>query len=122
MTLIKYQLLKIKVSSQNEIVKFSADTDKKYKKLTGIFASLPYEDAFFGSKLELKVANEEIFPEGFELKLLTCGNNVSPNDRFYTKLECEAQGSRIDGRFSDGGNADDYPYMAILYLKLEEKR
>ena len=122
MTAIKYQLLKIKVASAKENIKFSSDTDKKYKKLTGLFASLPTNDALFASTLELKVANEEIFPEDFEIKLLTCGENVSPNERFYKKLECEAQGSRIEGRYVDGGNARTYPYVAIIYLQLEEKR
>ena len=122
MTAIKYQLLKIKVASAKENVKFSADTDKKYKKLTGLFASLPMGEALFASTLELKVANEEIFPEDFEIKLLTCGDNVSPNERFFEKLECEAQGSRIEGRYVDGGNARTYPYVLLIYLQLEEKR
>ena len=122
MTAIKYQLLKIKVISAKENVKFSADTDKKYKKLTGLFASLPSNNALFASTLELRVANEEIFPEDFEIKLLTCGDNVAPNERFFTKLECEAMGSRIEGRYVDGGNSGHYPYVALIYLQLEEKR
>ena len=122
MSEIKYQLLKIKVTSEKENVKFSADTDKKYKKLTGLFASLPNKDALFASTLELKVANEEIFPEDFEIKLLTCGENVTPNERFYNKLDCEAMGSRIEGRYVDGGNSENYPYVALIYLQLEEKR
>ena len=122
MSKIKYQLLKIKVASAKENVKFSADTNNKYKRLTGIFASLPTKEALFASTLELKVANEEIFPEDFEIKLLTCGDNVSPNERFFSKLECEAQGNRIEGKYVDGGNARSYPYVVLIYLQLEEKR
>ncbi len=122
MTEIKYQLLKIKVSQSGENIKFSADTDKKYKSIQGIFASLPNtENALFESTLELKIADKEIFPEGFEIKMLTCGQSVSPNDRFYNKINEEALGSRIEGRYIDGGNAPDYPYTAKIYLQLHEK-
>lgn len=122
MTVIKYQLVKIKVKSAKDNIKFSADTDKKYKKITGLFVSVPTDNEIAQSSLELKIANEEIFPEDFEIKFLSCGENVAPNERFYTKLECEAQGSRIDGKYIDGGKSKEYPYTAILYLKLEEKR
>jgi len=122
MAQIKYQIVKIKVKKANELVKFSADTDKKYKVLTGLFTSFPNNYEILATSIELKVANEEIFPEGFEVKLLTCGDSVSPNNRFYTKLECEAQGSRIEGKLLDGGYSKSYPYVANLYLQLEQKR
>jgi len=119
---IKYQLLKIKIAESGVSIKFSADTDKKYKRLKGIFASLPDTgNALFGSTLELRVADVEVFPEEFEIKMLSCGQNVSPNERFYTQLDEEAEGSRIEGRYIDGGNAAAYPYTAKLYLLLQEK-
>ncbi len=121
MTNNKYQIIKVKVSERNQNIRFSADTDKKYKRLTGLFASLPSNVALFSTTLELKVADVEVFPENFEIKLLTCGENVSPNKRFYNQLNCEAQGSRIDGRYVDGGNARTYPYVALIYLQLQEK-
>jgi len=122
MSEIKYQLLKIKVLESGANIKFSADTDKKYKRLTGIFASLPDTgNALFETTLELKVADVEIFPEEFEIKMLSCGQNVSPNDRFYTQLDEEAEGSRIEGRYIDGGNAAAYPYTVKLYLLLKNK-
>ncbi len=119
---IKYQLLKIKVAENGSSIKFSADTDKKYKSVQGIFASLPDTgNALFGSTLELKIADKEIFPEGFEVKMLSCGNSVSPNDRFYDNINEEAEGSRIEGRYIDGGNSSVYPYTAIIYLLLKDK-
>ncbi len=119
---IKYQLLKIKVTDSGQSVKFSADTDKKYKSIQGVFASLPDTgNALFGSTLELKIADKEIFPESFEIKMLSCGQSVSPNDRFYNLINEEAEGSRVEGRYIDGGNASEYPYTAKLYLQLQDK-
>jgi len=114
---IKYQLIKIKVEESGSIIKFNADTDKKFKSIKGVFASLPDSDnALFGTSLELRIADNEIFPEGFEIKMLSCGQNVAPDDRFYSKIDEEAQGSRIEGRYTDGGNARTYPYVAKLYF------
>ena len=124
MSEIKYQILKIKVNRENENIKFALDTDKKYKRITGIFASLPEDKnyrALFETTLELRVADVEIFPEGFEIKMLSCGQQVTPNDRFFNQIEQEARGNQITGRYIDGGNADKYPYVAKIYLKLEEK-
>ena len=44
MSEIKYQILKIKVNQAKDNIKFDLDTDKKYKRITGIFASLPEDE------------------------------------------------------------------------------
>ena len=122
MNQIKYQIIKVQVSKAGAIKKFYADTDKQYKRITGIFLSLPYEESLFGSTFSLKVADKEIFPEDFEVKMLSCGNQVSPNDRFYESIDEEANGSRIEGKYTDGANEDaEYPYEMNIYLRLEEK-
>ena len=118
---IKYQLIKIVVPQANDSVKFDADTDKMYKRITGIHGSLPQDASILGSQIELKIADQEIFPEGFEFKLITTNLSVSPNKRFYDKIDEEAQGNKINGKFIDGGNAPAYPYTAKLYLRLEER-
>ncbi len=120
---IKYQIIKVKISKAGESVKFSADTNKLYKNLTGIFASLPFESSLFGTTLSLKVADREIFPEEWEIKLISTGQQVSPNDRFFNRIKEEAAGNRIDGRLTDGGVDIGviFPYTAKIYLRLEEK-
>ena len=118
---IKYQIIKIPITSPGEKVKFSADTDKMYKQITGLDGSLPEEKAITGTTLELKIADKEIFPEDFEIRMITTGINLSPNDRFYEKVQEVAQGNRIEGRLSDSSKADIYPYVAKLYLRLEQK-
>ncbi len=118
---IKYKIIKIQVAESGAKVKFSVDSDKMYKQITGIYASLPEDKAVVGSLIELRIADKEIFPEDFELKMITTGLNISPNNRFYEKINEEAQGNRIDGRFTDSAKADVYPYVAKIYLRHEEK-
>lgn len=122
MAKFKYQLIKFTVPSSRAVVNINANSDKLYKHITGIFASLPNDNAFAGSTLQLYVNDTEIYPEGFELKMLTCGNQVPPNERYY-QAEEEAAGSTIRGRYTDGGLGQgvNYPYTATLYLRLEEK-
>ena len=124
MKLTKYQLIKIRVTNPGDAVKFAADTDLLYERIEGIFVSLPNENSHFGSTFELRVSDQEIFPEGFESKMLACNQAVSPNERFvkFEKDEhIEAKGSKIDGRFIDGGynTGVTFPYTAVIYLKLK---
>jgi hypothetical protein len=124
MKLTKYQLIKIKVNATGESVKFTADTDKQYERIDGMFLSLPKDDSHFGSALELRIADQEILPEGFETKMLACNQSTSPNERFFifdADEQIEAHGSHIEGRFTDGGftTGITFPYQAIIYLKLK---
>jgi len=122
MNQIKYQIIKVPVNEPGESVRFFADTDKLYKRISGLFASLPDERAVRGTTLELKIAEKEIFPEEWELKMITCSEHVTPNERFFEKISEEAKGNRIEGRFTDGSFPGiSYPYIAKLYLRLEEK-
>ena len=124
MKLNKYQLIKVKIVAAGDSVKFTADTDKLYERIDGMFVSLPKEDSHFGSTLELRIADQEVLPEGFETKLLACNQSTSPNERFFHfdhEERIEAKGSHIEGRFTDGGfvSGITFPYQAIIYLKLK---
>jgi len=120
----KYQLIKAKVNVVGETVKLVADTDKQYERIAGLYVSLPKDELYYGSTLELKIADKEIFPEGFEAKMLACNQAVNPNERFFyfdIDEHIEAAGSHIEGKFTDGR----FPfnpfeaYQVILYLKLK---
>jgi len=123
---LKYQLIKVTVQEQNFLAKFSTNLDKQYKKVTGIHVSLP-DDALIGSTIYLKMAGKEIFPEGFEVKMISSGQEISPNDRFFNDIEESAEGNLIEGNFKDRTYSPDraagiqYPYDVLIYLKLEEK-
>ncbi|HCB61496.1 MAG: hypothetical protein A2W93_03540 [Bacteroidetes bacterium GWF2_43_63] len=124
MKLTKYQMIKVKVETPRQAVRFSAATDKLYSKVEGIYVSMPKDESHFGSTLELRIAEQEVFPEGFETKLLATNQSASTNERFmiFDKDELiEAGGSIIEGRFSDGGFSDgiDFPYTMNIYIKLK---
>lgn len=124
MKLTRYQLIKVKVETPGQVVRFSAATDKLYSKVEGIYVSLPKDESHYSSTIELRIAENEVFPEGFETKLLATNQSVSPNERFmiFDNDELvEAGGSIIEGRFSDGGFSDGivFPYTLNIYLKLK---
>lgn len=123
MKLTKYQIIKVQVESAGSTVSISAETDKLYARVESLYVSLPNEDSHFGSSLSLRIAEEEIFPEGFETKLLAVNQSTSPNERFFqfgADEKVEAGGSHLEGRFTDGGYTTNvkFPYTMNIYLKL----
>ncbi len=115
---IRYQLIRLQIAAAGNYP-IAAEADKAYGKITGIqftttdTASL--KDAVL-SKFEID--SNDVFPEGWEVKLLVTGDGVSPDDR-WQKLDERADGSTISGIFTDAGNAAAYPYNARIYFKLE---
>ena len=116
---IKYQIIKLIITGAGNFV-IRAETDKAYKKVTGVQYSgtdaTALKDAVFN---KFEIDSNEIFPEGFEVKLIQSGQDVSPNDRFYDDIDERADGSTVSGSFQDAGNAAAYPYNARIYLRLE---
>jgi hypothetical protein len=50
------------------------------------------------------VNNQEVFEDAHEIKLITSGHQVAPNQKFFFFEEhLEAGGSAIEGKFTDGG-------------------
>lgn len=122
---IKFQLVKVLVSQAGEQVRIQAETDKLYDRVTGIYVFTPFYRYHTGSTIELKIAEEEIFPEGFDTKIIASNMSVSPSQRFYTfesDEEIIAKGNLVSGKYSDGGNESGiiYPYTMTLVLKLKK--
>lgn len=114
----KYQLLKLIITGAGTFP-INAEADKAYKRITGIQYSSgdtnSLKDAVF---TKFEIDNNEIFPDGFEVKMIQTGQEVPPNDRFYPLNE-RGEGSTIVGVFKDVGNAVAYPYNVYIYLRLE---
>ena len=118
----KYQQIRVRVTSSGESVRFSANTDKLFARVRGLFVSMPKDVLMDGTLLGLRIAGEEVFDDAHEVRLLTCGHQVAPGDKFFEFEELlEAAGSTIEGRLTDGqsGAGGDYPYDAKIYLWLE---
>lgn len=120
---IKYQIIKVTVPAPGETVNINLTSDKMYKKITGILVSFPFY-AFFLQKscLSFSINDKEIFPEEFEVKLISYGLGIPANELFYLLNE-EANGSTIKGKFRDAGDmmGFPYPFTANIYLRLEDK-
>jgi hypothetical protein len=100
----KFQQIRVRVTDFGESVRINAQTDKQYAKIRGIFVSLPDEQLLAGSLLGLKVNNQEVFEDVHEVKLITSGHQVAPNQKFFFFEEhLEAGGSAIESKFTDGG-------------------
>jgi len=130
----KYQQIRVNVTKPAEIIRFNAQTDKQYARIRGIYVSIPQERFVPGSLLGLKVNNQDVFEDVHETKLLTSGNQVAPNQKFFFFDEfMDAAGSTVEGRFTDGQPAVEnvpengysaygYPYEVKIYLWLTNEK
>ena len=117
----KFQQIRVQVKASGDSVRFSADTDKQFAKVRGIHISMPSEQTLVGTTLGLKINGQEVFDDAHEMRMITCGNQVAPNNKFFLFEEfIEAGGSAIEGRVTDGGTspAGAFPYDAKIYLWL----
>ena len=117
----KFQQIRIRINASGESVRFSAETDKLYAVVRAIHLSLPDDRILVGTCVGLKINGQEVFDDAHEVRMLTCGNQVAPNKRFFHFEErIEAGGSAVEGRFTDPGTLNNvtYPYDVKVYLWL----
>jgi len=134
----KFQQIRVRVTQPGEAIRFNAQTDKQYARIRGIYVSVPEERFVPGCLMGLKVNNQEVFEDVHEVKLLTSGNQVAPNKKFFFfEEQLDAAGSTVEGRFTDGqtqlavgiaANAEvsfssyGYPYEVKIYLWLTNEK
>jgi len=134
----KFQQIRVRVTQPGEAIRFNAQTDKQYARIRGIYVSVPEERFVPGCLLGLKVNNQEVFEDVHEVKLLTSGNQVAPNKKFFFfEEQLDAAGSTVEGRFTDGqtqlavgiaANTEvsfssyGYPYEVKIYLWLTNEK
>jgi hypothetical protein len=116
----KFQLIRIGVPTPGVSVRFTGATDKAYKRIRGIFVALPNPLLEYGSTLSLKVGGIDILEEDHDVRLITCGQGVAPNEKFFLFEEyIEAAGNAFEGRYRDAGITDQgFPYEAKVFLWL----
>ena len=134
----KFQQIRVTVTKPGDSIRFNAQTDKQYARIRGIYVSIPEERLVPGGLLGLKVNNQDIFEDVHEVKLLTSGNQVAPNQKYFFFEELlDAAGSTVEGRFTDGQpaisiapsasvengySAYGYPYEVKIYLWLNNEK
>lgn len=75
----------IEVTSANRQYKASFELDKNANELLGIALTSDRDDLlFYRGSQKIQLNDRELFPEGFESKLLMSGLNVAPDERMIT--------------------------------------
>lgn len=116
----KFQMIRIGVPEAGSAIRFNGETDNDYQRLRGIFVALPQVNPEYGATMSLKLGGTDIFDEDHDVRLITCGDGVAPNDKFFRFEEhLEAAGNAFEGRYVDPAiEGTTYPYETKVFLWL----
>lgn len=120
---IKHQRIIFNVNAPNETILMEVETDRLYKRLTGINAVSSGAPASKFSSLSMEVDSEEVFPKGFEVLRISFREQV-PFGFDYHPLDLKAEGSKVKLEFMDFPpnplpSPSPYPYTMVVTLRLE---
>ena len=124
-TKVIYKRFDFKILNEGDRVNKTFELDKNIVQVIGILVNANKElMLYFRGDMKLELNKEEIFPEGYESKLLMSGINVAVNHRYYDVNKPAGQG-KIDILYQD--NADPsisifQPYAVRLYVKCEQEK
>src|SRR5215213_1779553 len=114
----------IDVTGANAIHSKTFELDKNVEKVHGIlFASDRDDLMYYRGSNKVEINSDEIFPEGYETKLLMSGLNVSPNDRFYNLGGVPPGNFKVKVEYKDTADArlQFTAYRVSIYLDVEIK-
>ena len=114
----------IDVSSANSIHTKTFELDKTVTAIHGmLFASDRDDLMYYRGSAKVEINSDEIFPEGYETKLLMSGLNVSPNDRYYNLGGVLPGNFKVKVEYKDMADArlQYVAYRVSLYLDVEIK-
>lgn len=116
-TVLKRYDLQVTVERGKVQATFNLDKDIKF--INGLLMSTDREDLmYYRGSQKIEINGKEIFPEGYESKLLMSGLNITPKQRFYDMGELPTGNGIIKLSFQDNDSlvAGFGPYRASLYL------
>ena len=117
------EAVEVIVSTANQTFKESFEVDKHAGKILGILLISDYDELlYYRGTQRIKINEMEIFPEGYESKLLMQGLNVSVNERMVKLGEDILPGNRkveIDYTDTNHASAPFTPYKVKLYVYSE---
>ena len=114
----------IDVTSANELHTKTFELDKTVEKIHGVLFSSDRDDLmYYRGSGKIEINSEEIFPEGYETKLLMSGLNVSPNDRYYNLGGVPPGNFKVKVEYRDSPDTRLLftPYRVSIYLDVETK-
>ena len=114
----------IEVTGANAIHTKTFELDKTVEKVHGLLFSSDRDDLmYYRGSGKVEINSDEIFPEGYESKLLMSGLNVSPNERYYN-LGGVAPGNfkvKVEYKDTPDTRLQFVPYRVSIYLEVEIK-
>ncbi len=114
------EFVDVNVTSANTSFKERLEVDKHAVKILGIAIASNFDDRiYYRGSQKISINEKEIYPEGYESKMLVNGTNVSVNERMITLGEEIEVGNRkveIDYKDTDHPNAPFTPYRVRLYV------
>jgi len=109
----------IQITAANSSVSQSFEMEKSITAYRGFLLTSNMDDMlYFRGSQRIEISKEEIFPEGYESKLLMSGLNVSPNARYFDLENMKPGNGQVKIEFSDtdDGRTAFQPYRVSLYL------
>lgn len=114
----------IDVTAANAIHSKTFELDKTVEKVHGLLFSSDRDDLmYYRGSGKVEINSDEIFPEGYETKLLMSGLNVSPNERYYNLGGVLPGNFKVKIEYKDTADArlQFAPYRVSIYLDVEIK-
>jgi hypothetical protein len=83
-----------------------------------LFTSNMDDMLYFRGSARVEINKDEVFPDGYESKLLMSGINVSPDRRYFTLENMKPGNGQVKIEFvdTDDGRTTFEPYRVSLYL------
>lgn len=111
----------VNVTAANQIFKESFDVDKHVSKIIGIAFSTNNDSMpYYRGSQKISINEKEIYPEGYESKILQHGFNVPVNERMITfnGEELDPGNRRVEIEYKDEDHpiVPFTPYRVRLYV------
>jgi hypothetical protein len=98
------------------------ELDKSIKSIRGLLLTSDRDDLlYYRGSQKIEISRLEIFPDGYESKLLMSGINCSPNDRYFELGEVPVGNAQVKVTYQDtsDGRTQFAAYRVSLYLDCE---
>lgn len=108
------------VTSSGQIVNKDFELEKDVVIITGLLLTANADDQlYFRGSQRIALNGTELFPEGYESKLLMSGLGVAPNNRYYSigRLETINGKLRIEYRDTDITALPFSAYRVSVYVR-----
>jgi len=109
----------IQVTAANSTVTQTFELEKSIVGLKGLLLTSNYDDLlYFRGSQKIDINKDEIFPEGYETKLLMSGINCPPSKRYYDLNNMSPGNGQVKIEFTDAddGRSVFAAYRVSLYL------